>query len=226
MTGPRLAGATLALLVAAAAGLLAGLVPGHQDDPARYDFDSANLAAAAAEPPGDRVQAAIDGVQETGFYVAPELRGQLSDDEVAGIEQIVADSDVPLFVVWWEDTRDAGYNTAYAALDQLRVGVGEDGYYAVVTRGSYPLVEAVGYASPYVDADAKGRPADALTRYVTELAAVPPEPEREPGSGSDYWGGAGGGIAAGLLFAGLGYLGLLLIIGIVGAARPARRGRT
>lgn len=223
----RILGALLAVVVAVGAGLFAGLVPGHHAVPPEVDFDDTILAAAAQEPPGDRVQAAIDGVRETGFYVGPELRDELTDDEVATVERIIATAPVPVFVVWWADTADAGYNTAYAALDQLRVGVGEDGYYAVVTRGSYPLLESLGYRAPYVDADAKGRPGPALERFVGELAAVPPERDvPATGSRSDYWGGTGGGIAAGLLFAALGYLGLLAVVGLVGAlSRSAREGR-
>ena len=199
-------------------------MPGHHPDSGRVGFDEANLAAAAERPPGDRVQAAIDGVQETGFHVGPELRGRLSDAEVAGSSRSLPGAEVPLFVVWWSDARDGGYGTAYAALDQLRVGVGEDGYYAVVTQGSHPLLGSVGYASPYVDADGKGRPAQALTRIVTGLAAVPPRYDAEPGPQSDYWGGAGGGIAIGLVFAGLGYLGLLAVVGLVGVTRRPGRG--
>ncbi|QWF21107.1 hypothetical protein KM427_19475 [Nocardioides sp. LMS-CY] len=223
----RVLGALLAVVVAVGVGLFAGLVPGHHAVPPEVDFDDAILAAAAQEPPGDRVQAAIDGVRETGFYVGPELRDELTDDEVATVERIIATAPVPVFVVWWADTADAGYNTTYAALDQLRVGVGEDGYYAVVTRGSYPLLGALGYRDPYVDADGKGRAGAALERLVEELAAVPPERDFEGGdTRSDYWGGTGGGIAAGLLFAAIGYLGLLAVVGLVGAlSRSAREGR-
>ncbi len=125
----RLVGAVLAAGVAAGAGVLAGTVPGHHPEVEEVSYDQRNLTAAAQVEPGDRVQAAIDGVQETGLYVGPELRDELTDDEVADIERILARSEVPLFVVWWGDGRgDAGYNTDYAALDQVRAGVGEDGY--------------------------------------------------------------------------------------------------
>jgi hypothetical protein len=222
----RWVGSGLALVVAVGLGLLLGLVPGHHPVPEQVDWDASNVAAARASTPGDRMQAAIDGVRESGFYVGPELRDQLTDDDVATLEQIIAAAPVPVFVIWWEDTRDAGYSTQYAALDQLRAGVGTDGFYAVVTRGSYPLTEALGYETPYVDADAKGRPAAALERFVGELAAV--EPERETagdGSDFDYWGGTGGGIAAGLLFAALGYVGVLAVVGVVGVF-VRRRGAT
>ncbi len=218
----RLAGALAALPLAVGAGVAAGTIPGHHPEVEQVSFDEANFRAAAAHPIGDRVQAAVDGVQETGFYVGPELRDELTPAQVAGIEEIIAGAEVPLFIVWWDEARDAGYNTPYAALDQLRVGVGREGYYALVTEGYVPLLEAVGHASPYIDADGKGRPADSLTRIATEMAELPPRADIRPAPESDYWGGVGGGITAGLLFAGLGYLGLLIVIGIAGLARGPR----
>ncbi|MGB0102212.1 MAG: hypothetical protein WBP61_18175 [Nocardioides sp.] len=202
--------AVLAVPIAVGAGLAAGRLPGHHPVPERITSDQAQVAAAAQEPPGDRVQAAVDGVRETGFYIGPELRDQLSEETVAEVEGLIADARVPLFVVWWEDTADGGYNTPYAALDQLRAGVATDGYYAVVSPGGHPLLGAVGYADPFIDADSKGRPDAAVTRIVAELAEEPPDPLVVPGPESDYWGGAGGGITAGLIFAVLTYVGLLL----------------
>ncbi|CAB4768417.1 unannotated protein [freshwater metagenome] len=205
--------AALALLVSVLAGLAAGLLPGRAERPT--DYDSAGLAAAEASAPGDRVRAAIEGVLEDGLHVAPELEGELGPSELAPVEQVVADSPVPLFVVWWEPSYDAGYSTDYAAMAQLRVGVGEQGYYAIVSRGSGVLVEANGLSSPFVDANGMGRPGDALLRLVEELSQVPPEPPYD-GEGSDYWGGPGGGLLAGVLFVGLGYAALVPVVWLVG----------
>lgn len=208
--------AASALLVSVLAGSAAGLVPGRGEAPADYDYDSAGLAAARATEPGDRVAAAIAGVREDGLHVAPELAGRLSDAEVRELEDAVADSPVPLHVVWWEQSYQAGYNTDYAALAQLRVGVGEDGYYAIVSDGGNVLVAANGLRDPFIDANGLGRPADALGRVVAELAAAPPEAPYSADQESDYWGGPGGGIAAGLLFVALGYGVLVPIVLVVG----------
>ena len=213
MSRPGVRSATLALLVSLLAGLAAGLLPGRGEGPT--DYDSAGLAAAEARPPGDRVGDAIRGVLEDGLHVAPELEGELGPTELAAVEQAVADSPVPLFVVWWEHSYDAGYSTDHAAMAQLRVGVGEQGYYAIVSQGHGVLVEANGLSSPYVDANGMGRPGDALLRVVEELSQVPPEPPYD-GDGSDDWGGPGGGILAGLLFVGLGYAALVPVVWVVG----------
>lgn len=213
MTRLGVRSAALALLVSVLAGLAAGLLPGRTEGPT--DYDSAGLAAAAASDPGDRVSAAIEGVLEDGLHVAPELAGELSPSELNAVEQAVADSPVPLFVVWWEPSYDAGYRTDYAAMAQLRVGVGQQGYYAIVGRARGVLVEANGLSSPFIDANGMGRPGDALLRVVEELSQVPPEPAYD-GEGSDYWGGPVGGILAGLLFVGLGYAVLVPAVWFVG----------
>ncbi len=212
---PATAGAALA--VSLLAGLLAGAVPGHHPTPEPDPYDEAVLAAAAASTPGDRVQAAIEAVQDTGFHIGPELRGELSTDEVDRIEEIIADAPVPLFVVWWEETWQAGYARPEHAMDQLRVGVDEEGFYAVLSPGRPPVLAALGYQEPRIEADGTGRPAAALTRMVTELAETGAARPGEPRPESDDWGGALGGLAAGLLFALLGYLGLLLVLGVLGA---------
>lgn len=222
----RPATAGLALLVSLGAGLLAGAVPGHHPTPEPDAYDQAVLAAAAASTPGDRVQAAIDAVQETGFHIGPELRGELSTDEVDRILEIIVDAPVPLFVVWWEPTTDAGYAQPESAMDQLRAGVFREGFYVVVSPGAPPDVATLGYQDPRIEVDGTGRPAAALTRVVTALAETEAARPGEPRPGSGDWGGAGGALAAGLLFALLGYLGLLLVIGVLGALVSARSSRT
>ncbi|MBS44831.1 MAG: hypothetical protein CMH83_17025 [Nocardioides sp.] len=210
-----------AVLVCLLIGLVAGLAPGRSGAPGR--LDDTWLAAAAATEPGDRVSAAVVDLQRTGLHVGPELADQLGEEDVDALRARIAASPVPLFVVWWADTYDGGYSTAYAALAQLRVGVGEAGYYALVSPGRHPLTDAVGYRTPYVDADGLGRPLPALTRLVDDLAAVPPEPIRRRAGDSDYWGGPGGGIAAGLLFAVGTYLVVLIVVAGAGVRRRRRR---
>lgn len=215
----------LVLLVSLTAGVLAGTLPGHHPTPEPDAYDQAVLAAAAAAPPGDRVQAAIESVEESGFHIGPELRGELSADEVSRIRRIIDDSPTPLFVIWWERTRQAGYSPE-SAIDQVRAGVFSEGFYAVLSPGERPQVEALGYEPPRIEADGTGRPGAALTRLVANLAGAEAVRPGEPRADSDYWGGAGGGFAAGLLFAVLAYLGLLLVVGLMGvvAMSGARRG--
>ncbi len=212
MTRLGVRSASLALLVSLGAGLAAGLLPGRGDAPT--DYDSRVLEAAARAEPGDRVAAAIEGVREDGLHVAPELAGLLSEEKTAELERAVAGSPVPLHVVWWESTYEGGPANDFAAMAQLRAGIGEEGYYAVISPGRPIVVDAVGLEEPFVDADGLGRPAVALASVVEELAAAPPKPLQE--LTSDYWGGRGGGIAAGLLFVALGYGALVAVVWVLG----------
>ena len=221
---PATAGA--ALLVSLGAGLFAGAVPGHHPTPEPHPYDQAVLAAAAASTPGDRVQAAIDAVQETGLHIGPELRGEIGADEVDRIVETIADAPVPIFVVWWEESWEAGYAHPESAMDQLRAGVGEEGFYAVLSPGRPPVLAALGYQEPRIEADGTGRPVAALSRVVTELAETEAARPGEPRPGSDDWGGVRGGLAAGLIFALVGYLGLLLVFGVLGALVSSRSSRT
>jgi hypothetical protein len=212
--------------VAVVLGVLGATLPGHV--PAvgpQPGFEEQNIAAARASTPGDRVEEAAAGVQRTGFYIAPELRGQLTASETSRIEQALAGAEVPAFLVWWKPTADAGYNTEYAALDQLRARVGVDGFYAVVAGTRSVLVGTVGYDDVFIDASPQGRPGPALLRIAEDLAAQRAARPAPPGERSDYWGGPGGGLAAGLLMVGLGYAVVLLAIWITGRLVRGRGGK-
>lgn len=194
---------------------------------------TAPVTSTVVRPTGDRVQAAVDGVRADHFYAAPELRDRLTTSQISAIAKLAADAPTPTYVVYWGDMsygRYGGYRTDYEALDQLMAGVGVRGHYAIVTDGGGTLTASRGLQDPFVDPDlAKGRPDAALTRYVTAFAAVPAEAgssysaRSESKGGSDYWGGPGGGLAAGVLFAGGGFLVLMLLVWL---ASLARRGTT
>lgn len=217
----------LAAVAGTAIGVPAGALPGHHPEVPRltmYERDQQEVARAGQVPPGDRMRAAIQGVSERGLYIGPELRHLFTSEDIARAEQIIAAADVPLFVVWWAPTTEAGYYLIYDALAQLRAGVGREGLYAVVEPGGHTEDGAIGYEKPYVFADTAGRPGPSLLRYVETMAAVEPERPEPPSTDSDdYWGGPGGGFAAGLLFVGLGYPLLLLVVGLTGLAARARK---
>lgn len=132
---------------------------------------------------------------------------------------------MPLFVVWWAPAREAGYHLTSDAVAQLSAGVGREGLYAVVEQGGHTAEGAIGYETPYVFADIDGRPGPSLIRYVETLAAVEPERPEPPSTDSDdYWGGPGGGFAAGLLLAAVGYPAVLLVVALTGVlVRGSRR---
>lgn len=178
----------------------------------------ADDASAADVEPGDRLAAAIEGLERDSFYVAPELRHRLTDRQLRDIQRAVESADQPFYLAYMTNTTSAGYYQNYNAVDIIADHVGEDGLYAIVDERLRASETSRGVGFAYIDVDTLlGRDHVALKRYAKAVAQQPEEP---PVESSDYWGGPGGGFAAGALFAAGGYLALLFIIWI---AIPLRR---
>ena len=175
-------------------------------------------ASAADIDPGDRLASAIDGLEQDPFYVAPELRDRLTDRQVDRIQKAVESADQPFYLAYLTNTTSAGYYQNYNAVDIIADHIGDDGLYAVVDERLQASETSRGVGFDYIDRDTLlGRDHIALKRYAGAVAQSPEEP---PVEASDHWGGPGGGIAAGVLFAGGGYLIVLLTVLI---AFPSRR---
>ncbi|UYM03990.1 hypothetical protein [Solicola gregarius] len=175
-------------------------------------------ASAADIEPGDRLAAAMEGLEQDSFYVAPELRHRLTDRQFADIQQAVESADQPFYLAYMTDTTSAGYYQNYNAVDIIADHIGEDGLYAIVDERLSASETSRGVGFAYIDTDTLlGRDHVALERYASAVAQQPEEPLVE---GSDFWGGPGGGFAAGVLFAAGAYLALLFIVWI---AIPLRR---
>lgn len=201
--------------VGLAGGLVAALVPGH--------VSATPAAAPKLAAPGDRVRAAITGVEKNHLYVAPEVADRLTTSQLRTLRASAAKASVPTYLVYWGDeVRYGGYETDYDALDQLAAGVGTDGYYAIVPAGGVPIEKSVGYKDPFPDPDAtKDRPYTALSGYLSELSDWPAERTDPPGKDTfDYWGGPGGGLAAGLMIT---VPSFFVLIGLVALAGWVRR---
>lgn len=200
-------------------GLVAALVPGHASATAD--------APVKLAPPGDRVRAAIAGVEKDHLYVAPDVSDNLTAAQVTKLRALVAKPGAPTYVVYWGDddtTTYGGYRTDYDALDQLAAGVGKDGYYAIVPAGGVPVEKAVGYQDPGSDpSGAEGRPYAGLTMYLSEFSDEPAERLKPETSTFDYWGGPGGGLAAGLLFTIPSFFALMGLLAFAGWVRRVWR---
>lgn len=201
-------------------GLLAALVPGHSSDSPAATAPPPHLA-----PPGDRVRAAIAGVEKDHLYVAPEVRADLTAPQLTKLRGILAKAPVPTYVVYWagyEEARYGGYDIDADALDQLAAGVGKEGYYAVAPTDGLVEAKAIGYDDPIPDADdVKGRPYQALTRYLNALVKVTPERPAPPSkdTADDYWGGPGSGFFAGLFIAVPLFFVLMILVAFAGWLR-------
>lgn len=207
-----LLGWTIGAVIGLAGGLAAALIPGHGD------------ASPRLPPPGDRVSAAIAGVEKdpSHLYVAPELAGLLTPQQLADARRALSNAKAPSYVVFWGGGRfdglalagDDGADSDDVALEQLEMAVGKRGFYAIVPYGGLPTDDAIGFGDPFVDTQT-GRPADRMVRYAAALAKTAPEAATDDGP-SDYWGGVPGGFAAGCLFVLPAYLALVGLVALVG----------
>lgn len=165
-------------------------------------------------PPGDAVRALVE--QDTFVAVDPLLADRLPEEDRARAEEILAGSSVPARIAYlsYPDSSDAGYTTGGAAA-QWRETVGEEGHYVVLWDTGSTEVGAVGLEDHYVDTRTEGQPGPALVRLAEEMATWEAEPlPTEPAAPNDfdYWGGTGGGIAAGALMGAFGVVPLFLLL--------------
>lgn len=165
--------------------------------------------------PGDRVQQAINALRTDHFYVGPELADRITPAQKAAIIAALKSAKTPSYLVYWDEaSSNGGFYISFDALKQIMKGVGVNGLYSTVNEKLVSTDESQGVEPGYLDPTVlHQRPAVGLLAYAQQMAASPNTPE---GPSFDYWGGAGGGIAAGALFAGLGYLGVLVAMGILG----------
>ena len=195
----------ISLAVAVVVGIVAGVVAGFSPTPtAPAPYDS------------DRIEEAIAGLEQDPFYVAPELRHVLSAEEQSAISERLRTAEVPTYLLYMGSTVEGGYYIEAYLLDFVAERLGR-GFYAVVDETMEATDREYGVDMDYVSADVlKTRPAQGLSAYADAMASA--EVDSPYGSQSDYWGGPGGGIAAGALLAFLISLGPWMFILIARAA--------
>lgn len=200
-----LIGLVLAVVTGVGAGLWAGRTP--QQEP--FDW-----------PPSDRVQAAVQSLRTDPFYVAPEMRHLLTTDQRSAISSALDRPEgLPLRLLFMHGTTDGGYYLDSDLLDRLAEQLG-DGLYAVVDERMEVTQRDYGVRVSYIsDPGVKARPGDGLLSLAGEMANAPTRESTE----SDYWGGPGGGFAAGLLIAAGLSIPIALLWAIVRAVAASRR---
>ncbi len=220
---------TAALLVG---GVTATALTGWMDD-RQERIERRTLAERIAyDQHRDVVPEPIDLVRKIAtdralVVVAPELADQVSSTDLAAARAALTDAEVPgrLAYLPYPET-DSGYTTSGLPLQWMEA-IGTDGHYVVLWNRS-GLTESTGrgMADEYLSTETKGQPGKALVRIAEEMATWPQEPaegDTPPSrSTNSYWGGRGGGIAAGLLFGGLTVVPLLGIAWAVAAHRARK----
>jgi hypothetical protein len=187
-----------AVVLAVVAGTLAGWLVG------------VGPAAGPVTPrASDRVDEAVAALRDDPFYVAPEMRHLLDGDQREAISQALRRSDEPVHLIYLHETSEGGYYLEAYLLDRLAERLGP-GFYAAVNEKMSPTPRDYEMRFDYPDGRVlKARPADGLLAYAEELAGL--EVRDDSPHESDYWGGPGGGFAAGALMA----VGISLVIGAV-----------
>jgi hypothetical protein len=210
--GARLAVDTVAALVIGAAGVAWGV---HVVD-GRADVTSIE--------PGDRVEAAVEALRTDDVYVPPDGRTMLAEDAEQRLERVVADAPVPVHVVVWRASDQAGGEPySFTLPEMIAEELDEPGVYIVWQGPGSADAEAapdtrIDYGGP--DLEAAGDAELRITEFVEQLESDSLIEEDE----FDYWGGRSGGFAAGLMFGSGIALGAWVLVGIVRAVtgRPFR----
>lgn len=155
----------------------------------------------AALPVGDRVHAAVDGLRSSNIYVDPDVEGIVTSEEASRIDAAAKAARPEVFIVLWRGSSEAGYYLASQALEQIGEELDRPGYYIVAGPGDISSRD-VGIDGEYVSASSVVN--DGTGHAEGLLAAIAENDGRHYSeadtTGSDYWGGTGGTIAAGVLF--------------------------
>ena len=169
-------------------------------------------------PPGDRVEGAVAALRESDVYVAPDGRDMLPEDGEARLERVIAEAPVPVHVVVWEASSQAGGEPySFTLTDMIADQLDEPGVYIVWQGPEDAEAEAgPGFGIDYdvPDLEPAGDAETRMTEFVQGLGKDSLVEQED----SDYWGGTGGGIAAGALMGGGIAVGVWLLAGIVRAA--------
>lgn len=168
--------------------------------------------ADAIPPPGDRVRAAITALKTDHLYIAPDAEDKLTAAQQQTIREAAAQADPQVFITIWNPSRYDGFYLDADALDQITAGVARKGVYLIAGDRTSGTDEQYGVSGGFVSSQLTGEFDKALLRYVAAVDAG----DYQNGSGEsfDYWGGLGGGLAAGGLMALGAYFAAMLIVSI------------
>ncbi|WP_053205618.1 hypothetical protein [Jiangella muralis] len=207
-----LAGLLITLVVAAGGGALAWWLATPDVVPER--------------PVPERARAAADVLGDAHVYVDPSAAGTYADADLARLEAAAAASDPQVFVVVWPASREAGYGSPSDVLHSIGDLTGRPGLYIQVDPGVDLYTSDVGIEGEHysiysaVD-DATQTEAAAVLQAIDENDGR--EYEVGEDTGSHYWGGTGGTIAAGLTIGAFSGFGAgLLGLGVWALARRRR----
>jgi len=181
---------------------------------ARAEYEQANTP----DERGDRVRNALAGLADDGVHVTADGRAMLSPAGERAIADAIDASATEVRVVVWRPTPYAG-GSANDLREQVVDGLAESGQRGVVffwegpEEGAAELFGQNGYTDATAFDDFVGDPAKTLPRLIADVDESTRWYDTE--SDFDYWGGTGGGIAAGLLIGSGILLGVAMLYGVL-----------
>src|SRR5690606_5833994 len=90
----------------------------HPDDAAIRNYEAG---------PGDRVLDAVAGQADDHVHVSVDGRPMLDEEDEAAVAAAIAERDLPVHVVVWRFSRDAGYAHSIEAAEQIVTELDEPG---------------------------------------------------------------------------------------------------
>lgn len=174
----------------------------------------------------DRVTNAIAGLADDGVYVAPDARDLIDERGERSLVKAVAEAEVPVSIVIWTKTFDAGTG-GFMLGQQLEREVAEQMPRGVLFVWEGPNGTSsdtlIGDGFWINDADFLGDPAITLPEMIEDAEANVEWREPDPyGNGSDYYGGLWGGFAVGLIYGTGALLGIAALWGLARLAGVPR----
>ncbi|WP_181311961.1 hypothetical protein [Nocardioides campestrisoli] len=191
------------LLVAGLLGTLAVLVVDSRLDA------SADLGEGA----GDRVLAAVEGLRDDSVHVDAASRTMLDEEGEQAIAEALAERDLPVYVLVWQDSWFAGYDHYLQAAEQVLAHLDEPAALVLWQGPDHSTTQVTeGYRLTEYEPDYLGDPALRIPEWFAQL---PEEPLERLG---DEYGGPVGGFFLGLF---LGLAVLLVVWVLIGIVRLA-----
>lgn len=166
----------------------------------------------------DRVQAAIDGLSQSHLYVAPDSTTLLTEGQQESLARQAAATTPQTFVIVWTKTYYAGSNSTSEPVQQIASALNQRGRYIVIS-GKADFSRDIGLDADYVSSyRSPGEPEpETLADDIAQRIAAGDDREHTNTSieHSDYWGGTGGAIGAGILMGALCGAGVACVLAIV-----------
>ncbi|GGO76003.1 hypothetical protein [Nocardioides deserti] len=175
---------------------------------------------------GDRVLAAVEGLRDDHVHVTDDGRGMLAEADERAIAELIAERDLPAYVLVWKNSWFAGYDHYVQSAEQVLHQLGEPAL-LVLWQGPENSTTQVTPGWTVDRWTEGGGDAEVEPTYLGDAALRIPEwleqlPEDPLVAQDDYYGGLGGGLAAGAFFAAPIVLGFWLLLGVVRVATSRR----